>query len=452
MAEGERSLAIFIDFENLALGFQGRRERFDIHRVLERMVEKGKIVVKKAYADWSRFGHFTHSLHEAAIELIEIPRRGQTGKNSADIRLVVDAMDLSFAKEHINTFVIVSGDSDFSPLVSKLKEQGKHVIGLGMQESTSDLLRDNCDEFIYYEDLGQPPRLAPQVTSHIPEQKRKAFELLLESLAALRRENKESLWSSMIKDTIKRKKPSFNETYHGYRTFSELLEDAQREGILELETDKRSRTYVVTRFGSEMNAPPKQPSLTAGSSAPVPAQPQLPGAAPAAALGGDPSTPGLLPPRKKGRRRRRRGQGAGVANGGNGLPAAAGSPLPVPGFQPVEIPPPGPLVGIEVAPSPVVLTPATPFEQDLFDKESPRPGEKADKAPSTPTPPAEVEEPTPRARSRSTKTTKATTPRPRRTAAKSPRSKKAEEPPPPDAAAPAEPAVKAGEDSPFWGD
>lgn len=257
--EGERSLAIFIDFENLALGFQGRRDRFEIARVLERLVEKGKIVAKKAYADWSRFGNYTGNLHEAAIELTEIPRRGQTGKNSADIRLCVDAMDLAYSKEHINTFVVVSGDSDFSPLVSKLKELGKHVIGLGMQESTSDLLRDNCDEFIYYEDLGQAPALAPNINSQLPETKRKAFGLLLESLLALRRENKEVLWSSMVKDTMKRKKPSFNEAYHGYRTFSELLEDAQKEGLLELDTDKRSRTYVVTRFGTEMQSPAEVP-------------------------------------------------------------------------------------------------------------------------------------------------------------------------------------------------
>src|SRR5437588_1524039 len=257
MSEIERSLAVFIDFENLALGFQGRRDRFDIDRVLERLVEKGKIVAKKAYADWSRFSQYTSPLHEAAIELIEIPRRSQTGKNSADIRLCVDAMDLAYSKEHINTFVIVSGDSDFSPLVSKLKELGKHVIGLGMQESTSDLLRDNCDEFIYYEDLGKAPALAPALDARVPETKRKVFALLLESLLALRRENKESLWSSMIKDTMKRKKPSFNESYHGYRTFSELLEDAQKEGLLELDTDKRSRTYVVTRFGDEMRARPE---------------------------------------------------------------------------------------------------------------------------------------------------------------------------------------------------
>jgi uncharacterized protein (TIGR00288 family) len=256
VTDGDRSLAVFIDFENLALGFQGRRERFDIGRVLERLVEKGKIVAKKAYADWSRFAQYTAPLHEAAIELVEIPRRAQSGKNSADIRLCVDAMDLAYSKEHINTFVIVSGDSDFSPLVSKLKENGKHVIGLGMQESTSDLLRDNCDEFIYYEDLGKAPPLAPSdLSPQVPETKRKAFALLLESLLALRRENKEVLWSSMVKDTMKRKKPSFNENYHGYRTFSELLEDAQKEGVLELDTDKRSRTYVVTRFGSEMNSP-----------------------------------------------------------------------------------------------------------------------------------------------------------------------------------------------------
>src|SRR5215510_10797240 len=191
MPDADRSLAIFIDFENLALGFHGRRDRFDIERVLERLVEKGKIVAKKAYADWSRFKDYTGPLHEAAIELVEIPKRSQTGKNSADIRLCVDAMDLAYAKEHINTFVIVSGDSDFSPLVSKLKENGKHVIGLGMQESTSELLRDNCDEFIYYEDLGKTPILTPALLTKLPEQKRKAFALLLESLEALRRENKE---------------------------------------------------------------------------------------------------------------------------------------------------------------------------------------------------------------------------------------------------------------------
>jgi uncharacterized protein (TIGR00288 family) len=256
MPDGDRALAVFIDFENMGLGFQGRRDRFDIARVLERMVEKGKLVVKKAYADWNRFAEYTRTLHEAAIELIEIPRRAQTGKNSADIRLCVDAMDLAYSKDHIDTFVVVSGDSDFSPLVSKLKELGKHVIGLGMQDSTSDLLRDNCDEFIYYEDLGKAPTMSAPLPATVPEAQRKMVALLLDSLLALRRENKEVLWSSMVKDTMKRKKPSFNETYYGYRSFSELLEDAARQGLVELDTDKRSRTYVVTRFGDEMKSGP----------------------------------------------------------------------------------------------------------------------------------------------------------------------------------------------------
>lgn len=255
MPDSAHTLAIFIDFENVGIGLNGPRERFDISRVLERLVEKGKIVAKKAYADWNRFAPFTAMLHEAAIELVEIPRRTQTGKNSADIRLCVDAMDLAYSKDHIDTFVIVSGDSDFSPLVSKLKELGKHVIGMGMADSTSKLLRDNCDEFIYYDDLGKEPSIEVELDPNVPEAKRKMFALLLDSLLALRRENKEYLWSSMVKDTMKRKKPSFNEAYHGYRTFSELLEEAQRLGLLELDTDPRSRTYVVTRFGDELNTP-----------------------------------------------------------------------------------------------------------------------------------------------------------------------------------------------------
>ena len=250
-ADGERTLAVFFDFENIGIGLNHRRDRFDIAKVVERLVEKGKIVVKKAYADWSRFAQYTSPLHEAAIELIEIPRRGVTGKNSADIRLCVDAMDLAYSKDHIDTFVIVSGDSDFSPLVSKLKELGKHVIGLGLAEATSDLLRDNCDEFIYYDDLDRVSVAAPGLPSQVPDAKKKVFGLLLESLLALRRENKETLFSSMVKDTMKRKKPSFNEEYHGYRTFSELLEDAAANGLIDIERHKGSGTYVVTRFGSE---------------------------------------------------------------------------------------------------------------------------------------------------------------------------------------------------------
>ncbi|QEL19111.1 NYN domain-containing protein [Limnoglobus roseus] len=257
--EREHTLAVFIDFENLAHGFNGRRDRFEIGRVLERLVEKGKIVVKKAYCDWSRFGTYTGPLHESAIELIEIPKRSQTGKNSADIRLVVDAIDLAYSKDHIDTFCIVSGDSDFSPLVSKLKELGKHVIGLGLANATSELLRDNCDEFIYYEDLGRAPAVvvAPAAAESMSEQKQKMFTLLIDSLLALRRENKELIYSSMVKDTMKRKKPSFNEGYYGYNTFSELLEDAQKQGLIDIEKSSSSGTYVVVRFGNEPKTPRK---------------------------------------------------------------------------------------------------------------------------------------------------------------------------------------------------
>ncbi len=252
MPEGEHTLAVFIDFENLALGFKGKRDRrFEIRKVLERLVEKGKLIVKKAYADWTDYAEYKKPLHEAAIELIEIPKRAMTGKNSADIRLCVDAIDLCYSKEHIDTFVVVSGDSDFSPLVSKLKENGKRVIGLGMKESSSNLLVDNCDEFIYYEDLERPLGIPPKIEQDLPEKKKEAFQLLVDSVVALVRENKEVLWSSMVKETMKRKKPSFNESYHGYRTFSDLLEDAEKEGVIQLRTDTRSGTYVIVGFGKD---------------------------------------------------------------------------------------------------------------------------------------------------------------------------------------------------------
>jgi len=245
--ELERRLAVFIDFENLALGFKGSSEKFDVARVLARLVEKGKIIVKRSYADWSRYTEYKRSFHEAAIELIEIPKRDLTGKNSADIRLVVDAMDMAFAKGHIDTFVIVSGDSDFSPLVSKLKENGKHMIGLGMKGSTSHLLRDNCDEFIYYEDLR--PVEAQAAMAKVPPDKRVVFQLLIDSVTALMRENKPTIYASMVKDTMKRKDPAFDESNFGYRMFTELLEDAEDQGLLMLYRDGRSGTYVVSGLG-----------------------------------------------------------------------------------------------------------------------------------------------------------------------------------------------------------
>jgi uncharacterized protein (TIGR00288 family) len=248
-ANDERNLAVYIDFENLALGFpEGSRTPFDIQRVLNRLLDKGKVIVKVAYADWSRFRKYTKSLHESGIELIEIPKRSLTGKNSADIRLVVDAMDLSWSKEHIDTFVIVSGDSDFSPLVGKLKENGKYVIGLGMKESTSKLLADHCDEFIYYEELEtERASLPTEDAGKIEGSQKDAYVLLLDATRALLRENELAL-ASRIKETMKRKSPSFSESAYGYRSFSDLLEEAEESGLLELKVDEPSGTYVVTKL------------------------------------------------------------------------------------------------------------------------------------------------------------------------------------------------------------
>jgi hypothetical protein len=253
VADEAHSLAVFIDFENLALGFSQRGSKrktagtVDMKPVLERLVEKGKIVAKRAYADWSRFTDYRGPLHELGIELTEIPERGMTGKNSADIRLVVDAMELSYAKEHIDTFVIVSGDSDFTPLVLRLKENGKTVVGVGMRDSTSDLLAANCDEFIYYEDIGGPTG-APALGEVVPKQKKPAFKLLFETIEALQRENVTVMHSSLIKDTIRRKQPQFSEQQYGYRSFNQLLEDAQKLGFVTLRVDQRSGTYVVDGF------------------------------------------------------------------------------------------------------------------------------------------------------------------------------------------------------------
>jgi uncharacterized LabA/DUF88 family protein len=269
--QDEQRLALFIDFENIAIGVRDAHYRkFDINLVLERLLEKGKLLAKRAYADWSRYSDYKRSFHEAAIELIEVPQKSLGGKNSADIRLVVDAMDLSFQKEHINCFVVASGDSDFSPLVSKLKENNKYVIGLGVKNSTSDLLIENCDEFIFYEDLvrgtGRP---LPQITE-MPEKMQECFGLLLDSIDALQRENKEVLWGSMVKETMKRKRPSFNESYYGFRTFSHLLEDAQRRGLVTLRRDQRSGSYIVEELASHapIAAPRAVEAVPASSPAP----------------------------------------------------------------------------------------------------------------------------------------------------------------------------------------
>jgi uncharacterized LabA/DUF88 family protein len=308
----EQRLALFIDFENIAIGVRDAHYRkFDVNLVLERLLDKGKLLVKKAYADWSRYSDYRRSFHEAAIELIEVPQKSVGGKNSADIRLVVDAMDMSFQKEHINCFVVASGDSDFSPLVSKLKENDKYVIGLGVKNSTSDLLIENCDEFIFYEDLvrGQQQPALPQIAG-VPEKLQEAFGLLVDSLLALQRENKEILWGSMVKETMKRKKPSFNETYYGFRTFSHLLEDAQRRGLVILRRDQKSGSYIVDDLG---------PAANGGNIASVSA----PGAvAGVSAAGSEAEANGARGPRRRrGRGRRGRGSytgtGVGSAEGGD---------------------------------------------------------------------------------------------------------------------------------------
>lgn len=270
------NLALFCDFENVALGVRDAKyAKFDIQLVLERLLLKGSIVVKKAYCDWERYKEFKAPMHDAAFELIEIPHTRQSGKNSADIRMVVDAVDLCYTKEHLDTFVIISGDSDFSPLVSKLRENAKTVIGVGVKNSTSDLLISNCDEFIYYDDLvrdqqstkkrqqKREPKKAPanqessskKKPAPIPEEDlaEQAIALVLETTEAIyaERGDREKLWGSMIKQTLKRRRPGFNERFYGFRSFSELLEEAQKRGQLELEMDERSGGYVIRTLTRE---------------------------------------------------------------------------------------------------------------------------------------------------------------------------------------------------------
>jgi len=262
------NMALFCDFENIALGVQDAKyDKFDIGKVLERLLLKGSIVVKKAYCDWERYKSFKAPMHEASFELIEIPHVRQSGKNSADIRMVVDALDLCYTKAHVEAFVIISGDSDFSPLVSKLRENNKVVIGVGVKNSTSDLLIANCDEFIFYDDLVREkrrpvPRKTPAraptgaakpaakaaAEASAPDRKsdeerrQEALDLILETIEALvaERGGDEKIWSSMVKQALKRRKPGFNESYYGFRSFNGMLEEAERRGSLTLERDEKS--------------------------------------------------------------------------------------------------------------------------------------------------------------------------------------------------------------------
>lgn len=281
-----RQLAIFCDFENVALGVRDARyAKFDISLVLERLLVKGSIVYKKAYCDWDRYKAFKSAIHEASFELIEIPHTRQSGKNSADIRMVVDALDLCYTKQHIDTFVVISGDSDFSPLVSKLRENAKTVIGLGVKNSTSDLLINNCDEFIFYDDLvrSEAKVKKPKRSKKVAKKKRKttgsdtestdtessdresnadsadagdaeeALSMVIATIQALQGERggRSKVWGSMIKQTIKRRRPGFNESFYGFRTFGDLLEEAQSRGLIEMELDERSGGYVVHKIVSE---------------------------------------------------------------------------------------------------------------------------------------------------------------------------------------------------------
>ena len=266
------NLAVFCDFENVALGVRDARyAQFDINKVLERLLLKGNIVVKKAYCDWERYKEFKTAMHEAAFELIEIPHVRQSGKNSADIRMVVDALDLCYTKSHVDTLVVVSGDSDFSPLVSKLRENNKNVIGVGVKNSSSDLLIANCDEFIYYDDLvrkkkkakkpaRKPPAKGPKTPVADATTKedaetlaQEALDLVMETLEALAEErgSEDKIWGSMVKQTLKRRRPGFNESYYGFRSFKRLLDEAASRGLMELESDEKSGGYIIRSFHSE---------------------------------------------------------------------------------------------------------------------------------------------------------------------------------------------------------
>jgi uncharacterized LabA/DUF88 family protein len=340
------SMAVFCDFENVALGVRDAKyEKFDIKPVLERLLLKGSIVLKKAYCDWERYKTFKGAMHEASFELIEIPHVRMSGKNSADIRLVVDALDLCYTKSHVNTFVIISGDSDFSPLVSKLRENAKQVIGVGVKQSTSDLLIGNCDEFIFYDDLVRESQraVAEQHESKATQQaaralsqaekggreesesrKRKAIETAVETFEALVSERGDSgkIWASTLKQAIKRRRPGFNESYYGFRAFGNLLEEAQERGLLQLGRDEKSGTYVYRADGASTAAPSAQAETSAAPAEETIQPPIQPSVQPAVQPRPDPETSGEheLP------RRRRAGRRPGKKNAEPLPPPASAEP------------------------------------------------------------------------------------------------------------------------------
>jgi len=244
--QDERKMALFFDFENIAIGIEDAKYgKFEVELILKRLVEKGKILYKRAYANWDRYSKYRRSFHDVSIELFDIPKKTQSGKNAADIQMVVDAMELCYAKEHIDVFVLATGDSDFSPLVSKLRENDKYVIGFGVKNSVSQLLVSNCDEFIYYEDVVRPVTRRKKKPG-LPAKKQELYDLLMDSIHALTRENYDVIWGSMVKQTMKRKMPSFNEDYYGFKMFSDVLKDATQKGYIEIEKDARSGSLIVT--------------------------------------------------------------------------------------------------------------------------------------------------------------------------------------------------------------
>jgi uncharacterized protein (TIGR00288 family) len=244
----EPLIAVFVDFENLAIGVRGMKSgQFQIQLILKRLLEKGRIVYKRAYCDWSHYRDAVREFHAQGIELIDIPQSKMSGKNSADIRMVVDALDLCYSKHHIDVFALISGDSDFSPLVSKLKENNNRVIGCGVKSSTSDLLIANCDEFIYYDDLirvAQKGPVVPKKVKRKEDKKQEALDRLIEVVHSLEQDY-DPIWGSMLKQVIRRVHPGFNEGYYGYASFSELLEDAAASGLIELEFDQIRRYYQI---------------------------------------------------------------------------------------------------------------------------------------------------------------------------------------------------------------
>ncbi|WP_263768883.1 NYN domain-containing protein [Propionivibrio soli] len=430
------SMAVFCDFENVALGVRDANyEKFDIKPVLERLLLKGSIVLKKAYCDWDRYKNFKATMHEANFELIEIPHVRQSGKNSADIRMVVDALDLCYTKSHVNAFVIISGDSDFSPLVSKLRENAKYVIGVGVKQSTSDLLIANCDEFIFYDDLVREMHRAARrdskasqpVTKRSPEEdkrrkeenearKSQAVDLAVETFEALVVERGDSgkIWASMLKEAIKRRKPDFNEGYYGFRSFGNLLEEAQARGLLEIGRDEKSGAFVSRGAGQaraeSSGQTPELVSVEAAAAETAPTEPQtaepgLPAPEGESVSSNEPTMP-AVPKRRGGRRAPRKESARAGKENGTAVPQSAKEIITAGEARASAV---EPTVG-----EPRVETASVPVTSAVSAATIAMPSENDAPAPASDAPPSAATEKTPpkraASRSRRPRKPKATTP------------------------------------------